>query len=193
MQVNSVPLIKFLGTMTVPATGTESVGLPADALLPRFLLSHLDSFIMTRQILNIYHKCHHYTYSLTRQLSSVYRDKQKPRQPATRTAIQLYHRAVMLQFPKNSGQPFPRLPRISLRLYLENFMTHFLDLYTLINPLSYDGRKQAYTSGKLNFNTVTDFIHRDNDRCSINPPACPSLFAYGNSRFCFFEIYKTGP
>ena len=94
MQVNSVPLIKFLGTMTVPATGTESVGLPADALLPRFLLVSFLNSIWTGIILNIYNKCHHYTYSLTRHFSSVYRDKQKPRQPATRTATQLYHRAV---------------------------------------------------------------------------------------------------
>ena len=103
-----------------------------------------------------------------------------------------YHRAVMLQFPKNSGLPFPRLPRKSLRLYLENFMTYFLDLYTLTNPLSLDSRKQGSPSGKLNFNTITDFIHRDSDWCSIKPPACPSLFAYGNSRFCVLKIYKTG-
>ena len=111
---------------------------------------------------------------------------------ATQTATQLYHRAVMLQFPKNSGLPFPRLPRKSLRLYLENFMTYFLDLYTLTNPLSFDGRKQAHPFGKLNLYNMTIFIHRDSEWCSVNPPACPSLFAYGNSRFCITKNYKTG-
>ncbi len=111
--------------MTTPATGTESVGLPADALLPRFLLSHLDSFAMTRKTLNFYHKCHHYTYSMTRHLSSVYRDRQKPRQPATRTATQLYHRAVS----KNAAQV------IGLAPYLDKFlMTTKLSGNLTVNP-----------------------------------------------------------
>ena len=54
MRVNSVKLIKFFSTMTNPAIEIKSIGLPAIAQLSRFLLSHLDSFIMTRQLLNLY-------------------------------------------------------------------------------------------------------------------------------------------
>jgi len=54
MRVNSVPLIKFFGTMTAPATVTKSIGLPADAHVSWFLQRHLDSFIMTGQFLPIY-------------------------------------------------------------------------------------------------------------------------------------------
>jgi hypothetical protein len=40
--------------VTNPATGTKSIGLLADAQLSWFLQPHLDSFIVTRQLLPIY-------------------------------------------------------------------------------------------------------------------------------------------
>ena len=54
MRVKSSPLIKFCGTRTVPAAETKSMGLAADALVSWFLLTHLDSFIVTRQLSSIY-------------------------------------------------------------------------------------------------------------------------------------------
>ena len=39
MPVNSVPFIKPFGARTDPAAETKSIGLPADALVPRFLLA----------------------------------------------------------------------------------------------------------------------------------------------------------
>jgi len=45
---------QILCTETNPATETESIGLPTDALLSWFLQLHLDSFIVTGQILSIY-------------------------------------------------------------------------------------------------------------------------------------------
>jgi len=39
MRVNINPLIKSYGTRTVPAAETKSIGLPADALVPCFLLA----------------------------------------------------------------------------------------------------------------------------------------------------------
>jgi hypothetical protein len=39
MRVNINALIKFCGTRTDPATETKSIGLPADALVPCFLLA----------------------------------------------------------------------------------------------------------------------------------------------------------
>jgi len=46
--LNLFQLIKPCGTRTDPAAETESIGLPADALLSWFLQSHLDSFTETR-------------------------------------------------------------------------------------------------------------------------------------------------
>jgi hypothetical protein len=46
--LNLFQLIKSCGTETYPAAETKSVGLPADALLPWFLQSHLDSFTVPR-------------------------------------------------------------------------------------------------------------------------------------------------
>jgi hypothetical protein len=47
-------LIESCGTRTVPAAETKSIGLAAYAQVSWFLLSHLDSFIMTRQLSSIY-------------------------------------------------------------------------------------------------------------------------------------------
>jgi hypothetical protein len=41
------PLIKPFATRTDPAAERKSIGLPADAQLVSFLLSHLDNFIVT--------------------------------------------------------------------------------------------------------------------------------------------------
>jgi len=54
MRLNSVQLIKFCGTLTVSSPGTESIGLRANARVSWFLLFHLDSFIVTRQLSSIY-------------------------------------------------------------------------------------------------------------------------------------------
>ena len=48
------PTYQTFGTMTNPAAGTKSIGLPADALLSWFLHRHLDSFIVTGQLAAIY-------------------------------------------------------------------------------------------------------------------------------------------
>ena len=42
------------GTVTTPAAETKSIGLPADAQLSWFLHRHLDSFIVTGQLRNVY-------------------------------------------------------------------------------------------------------------------------------------------
>jgi len=39
MRANFQQLIKFCGTLTDPAAETKSIGLPADALVPCFLLA----------------------------------------------------------------------------------------------------------------------------------------------------------
>jgi hypothetical protein len=73
MRANSLQLIKFCCTLTDPAAETKSIGLQADALVVMVFASpsgqfyhdetnpvhlsgprHLDSFIMTRQILPTY-------------------------------------------------------------------------------------------------------------------------------------------
>ena len=47
-------LIKSFATRTIPAAETKSIGLQADAQLSWFLQCHLDSFIVTWQILPTY-------------------------------------------------------------------------------------------------------------------------------------------
>jgi len=53
MRVNSFSY-QILCATTNPASGIKSIGLPADAQLSWFLQIHLDSFIVTGQILPIY-------------------------------------------------------------------------------------------------------------------------------------------
>ena len=48
------PTYKTFGTVTNPATVTMSIGLLADALLSWFLHRHLESFIVTGQLIAIY-------------------------------------------------------------------------------------------------------------------------------------------
>jgi hypothetical protein len=48
------PLIKPFATRTDPAAERKSIGLPADAQLVSFLLSHLDNFVVTLQLCAIY-------------------------------------------------------------------------------------------------------------------------------------------
>jgi hypothetical protein len=67
------------GTVTNPAAETKSIGLLANAQLSWFLQSHLDSFI------------------LTRQLASVYRDCAKTHANPDTDGNSPYHRAVRLQ------------------------------------------------------------------------------------------------
>src|SRR5450759_2740256 len=66
--------------MTNPAAVTMSIGLLADALLSWFLLTHLDSLIMTRQLSSTYRDLvPSRQIIVTRDFSTVYRDLQKPR------------------------------------------------------------------------------------------------------------------
>jgi hypothetical protein len=74
------PLIKSCATRTGPATETKSIGLPADARVSWFLLFHLDSFIVTRQLLSTYRDLVSFRQIIvTRDFSTVYQDWQKPR------------------------------------------------------------------------------------------------------------------
>jgi len=82
-RLNLNPLIQTCGTLTVSSPGTKSIGLPADALVPCFLLaiwtilswpkarSHHPDLVPSRQ------------YIVTQNLSSTYRDWQKTRHPDT--------------------------------------------------------------------------------------------------------------
>jgi len=54
MRVNSFQLIKLCATRTDPATKTKSIGLQADARVVMVFARHLDSFIITWQILPTY-------------------------------------------------------------------------------------------------------------------------------------------
>jgi hypothetical protein len=47
MRVKLLQLIKFCGTLTVPAAETKSVGLRADARVVMVFARHLESFIVT--------------------------------------------------------------------------------------------------------------------------------------------------
>jgi hypothetical protein len=47
MRKEFISLIKSCGTRTVPATGTKSMGLPADARVVMVFARHLDNFIVT--------------------------------------------------------------------------------------------------------------------------------------------------
>jgi hypothetical protein len=77
-------LIKYCGTRTIPAAETKSIGLPADALVSWLLPTHLDSFIVTRQLSSIYRDLvPSRQIIVTQNLLSTYRDWQKTRHPDT--------------------------------------------------------------------------------------------------------------
>jgi len=74
------PFIKFRTTWTAPAAETESIGLAADAQVSWFLLTYLDSFIMTRQLSSTYRDLvPSRQIIVTSDFSTVYQDLQKPR------------------------------------------------------------------------------------------------------------------
>jgi len=80
MRRNLSQLIKSCGTRTVPAAETKSIGLAADAQVSWFLLTHLDSFIVTRQPSSTYRDLVPFRqFILTHDFSSIYQDLQKPR------------------------------------------------------------------------------------------------------------------
>ena len=102
MRVNSVPLIKFLRTMTAPATVTESVGLPADPAfgagrrsVVKVFAHHFNNFIMTRQLLHLYPDSSFIQFHLDMKPIVFVPGRAKTSSTATLTATQLYHRAVM--------------------------------------------------------------------------------------------------
>ena len=87
MRLNSFQLIKFCGTLTVLSPGTKSIGLRADALVPRlptlptgrqaagrFFARHLDSFIVTRNLSSTYRDLVPFRQIIvTQNISSTYR------------------------------------------------------------------------------------------------------------------------
>jgi hypothetical protein len=80
MREKSSQLIKHCCTRTDPAAETKSIGLPANALVSWFLLSHLDSVIVTRQFSSTYRDLvPSRQIIVTRDFSTVYQDLQKPR------------------------------------------------------------------------------------------------------------------
>jgi hypothetical protein len=80
MRVNSSELKKPCGTLTDPAAKTKSIGLAANAQVSWFLLTHLDSFIMTRQPSSTYRDLvPSRQIIMTRDFFTIYRDWQKPR------------------------------------------------------------------------------------------------------------------
>ena len=88
-------LIKSCVTWTVPAAETKSIGLPADAPVSWFLLFHLDSFILTRQLSSTYRDLvPSRQIIMTRDFSTIYQDWQKPRHRDAE-GNSLYRRAVI--------------------------------------------------------------------------------------------------
>ena len=74
------PLIKSGGTRTVPTAETTSIGLAANAQVSWFLQTHLDNFIVTRQLSSTYRDLvPSRQIIVTRDFSTVYQDWQKPR------------------------------------------------------------------------------------------------------------------
>jgi hypothetical protein len=77
------PLIKFCGTRTDPDAETKSIGLPADALVPRFLLA-IWTILSRPETHNPYPDLLPFNnFTVTLGYSSVYRDWQKTRHPDT--------------------------------------------------------------------------------------------------------------
>jgi len=73
-------LIKSSCTLTDPAAETKSIGLAADARVSWFLRTHLDSFIMTRQVSSTYRDLvPPRQIVVTSDFSTIYQDLQKPR------------------------------------------------------------------------------------------------------------------
>ncbi len=73
-------LIESSATWTVPAALTMSIGLLADTQVSWFLLTHLDSFIMTRQPSSTYRDLvPSRQIIVTRDSSTIYQDWQKTR------------------------------------------------------------------------------------------------------------------
>ena len=80
MRESLKPLFKLLPPGLILLTGTESIGLAADARVSWFLQTHLDSFIVTRQLSSTYRDLvPSRLIIMTRDFSTVYRDLQKPR------------------------------------------------------------------------------------------------------------------
>jgi hypothetical protein len=52
---NNINTYQIFGTTTNPATETESMGLPADALAVKFFAAPFTKFTLTRQFRTIYH------------------------------------------------------------------------------------------------------------------------------------------
>jgi hypothetical protein len=73
--------------VTNPAAETKSIGLLADALLSWFLHRHLDSFIMTGQLLLVYRDFTTLTVSLGQEISRPFTGTLQKHMPTlTRTA-----------------------------------------------------------------------------------------------------------
>ena len=71
-------------TVTHPATKTESIGLPADALLAAFFALHLENVSGNETSAPSTGIHTQEKFTVIRQLRTVYRDWQKTRQPSTK-------------------------------------------------------------------------------------------------------------
>ena len=84
MLVKLSQLIKFCDTRTDPAVETKSIGLPADALVPCFLLAIWTISSLQKTSLPVTGTWYHLdNFIVTRQLCPTYQNWQKTRHPDT--------------------------------------------------------------------------------------------------------------
>ena len=174
--------------MTTPAAVTKSIGLLADAQLSWFLHRHLDNFILTWQIRIIYRESPIWTTlswhgnpahlpGLCKNACQPWHRRQLPIPPGR-------YAAITFSFPST------RLPQIWFAVVPGEIHRAVTDSYRVTNSLTLDCRKLAITSQAC-FNLTTNLFHLDNNLiCTLH--GLLLWLAYGNSRFCFGRIYKTG-
>jgi hypothetical protein len=86
MLENSVPFIKYCGTLTVSSTGTASLGWRANAAGTLFFAVHLDCFIVTRNFTAIYLDLVPFRSFIVTRSSSPFTRTGKKQVTATQTA-----------------------------------------------------------------------------------------------------------
>ena len=97
LRLNSIQLIKSCCTRTVPAAKTKSIGLQADAPVVMVFASHLNNFIVTRQILPFIGTTPSGQILYDTKLSFTYRDFAKTHANPDTDGNSLNRRAVMCQ------------------------------------------------------------------------------------------------
>ena len=95
IRVNTNPLIKSRGTRTDPAAETKSIGLPADALVPCFLLTILTISSWHETARPLIGTWYFLTVSSWHLASRPFTGTGKKRGTATQTPTQLNRRAVI--------------------------------------------------------------------------------------------------